>query len=193
MIVRLLIADESFAQQQLHVTVIAAAGEELAAAHVIEAAVAHVRPPARTLLDQAHSAGGTRALLQRQLHPELHHLLVRAPERHVQEPQGIEQGLRGMPEGLDDRLLRDLRGARAGGGGGATPRAPPPPRQASASPPLPSATTSSAACSATATLTRSWFSSRPPRRLMSAYSTCKRRPMYLLDFWRALYHLRARV
>src|SRR5580704_7645776 len=38
---------------------------------------------------------------------------------------------------------------------------------------MPSTTTSKTECSATATATRSWFSSRPPRRLKSAYSTCK--------------------
>src|SRR6202034_652652 len=47
---------------------------------------------------------------------------------------------------------------------------------------MPSTATRSAACSATAAVTRSWFSSRPPRRLISAYSACKRSSVHLLDF-----------
>src|SRR5213082_3471057 len=50
-----------------------------------------------------------------------------------------------------------------------------------ACPPMPSTTSSRAAFSATATATRSWFSSRPPSRLMSAYSTRKKKSMHLLD------------
>src|SRR6202140_5055633 len=46
---------------------------------------------------------------------------------------------------------------------------------------MPSTTSSRAACSATAAATRSWFSSRPPSRLMSAYSTRKKNSMHLLD------------
>src|SRR5215470_11788554 len=48
-------------------------------------------------------------------------------------------------------------------------------------PPMPSTTTSNAACSATAAETLSWFSSRPPRRLISAYSTRKKNSVLLLD------------
>src|ERR1700728_166576 len=47
---------------------------------------------------------------------------------------------------------------------------------------MPSTATRSAACSATAAVTRSWVSSRPPRRLISAYSACKRSSVHLLDF-----------
>src|SRR5580698_2918873 len=54
-------------------------------------------------------------------------------------------------------------------------------RAPSAWPPMPSTTTRSAACSATAVLTRSWFSSRPPSRLTSALSTRKNKSMHLLD------------
>src|SRR3979409_900395 len=50
-----------------------------------------------------------------------------------------------------------------------------------ACPPMPSTTSSRTACAATAATTRSWFSSRPPSRLMSAYSTCKKNSMHLLD------------
>src|SRR5882757_5156990 len=46
---------------------------------------------------------------------------------------------------------------------------------------MPSTTTSKAACSATAQETLSWFSSRPPRRLISAWSTRKKISVLLLD------------
>ena len=46
---------------------------------------------------------------------ELHDLLVRASERQVEEPERIEERLRGVPEGLEHDSLRDLRGARAVG------------------------------------------------------------------------------
>src|SRR5438309_4156835 len=59
-------------------------------------------------------------------------------------------------------------------------------RAPSACPPMPSTTSSRAAFSATATATRSWFSSRPPSRLMSAYSTRKKNSMHLLDLPRLI-------
>ncbi len=93
----------------------------------------------------------------RQLRAELDDFLVGASEGQVQEAERIEQRLRGVPEGLEDDLLRDFaRHARR-----------------SRDRPCRRPTTRSAACSATAALTRSWFSSRAPRRLMSAYSTRK--------------------
>jgi hypothetical protein len=111
--VRLLSADQTLAQQQLDVAVVAAARDQLAAPYVIDAAVADVRPPAGVLLDEAYGAGGARPLLERQLGAELHDFLVGAPERQVQEAERIEQRLRRVPEGLGDHLLRHLRGARA--------------------------------------------------------------------------------
>ena len=96
-------------------TVVAAARQQRAVPHVIQAAVADVRPPAGALLDEAQGTGGARPLLERQLHTELHHLLVRASERQVQKAQRIEQRLRRVPEGFQDDLLRDLRGAPAVG------------------------------------------------------------------------------
>src|ERR1700752_4309888 len=53
---------------------------------------------------------------------------------------------------------------------------------------MPSTTTSNAACSATAAEPLSWFSSRPPRRLISAYSTRKKNSILLLDLICLLYH-----
>ena len=88
---------------------------------------------------------------------ELRHFLVRAAQRQVQEAERIEDGLRRVPEGLDQRLDGRLGGACA----------------PSAWPPMPSMTTSSAECSETATETRSWLSVRFPSRLTSAYSMRK--------------------
>src|SRR5579863_5462314 len=75
-LVRLLGVDEALAQQQLDVTVVAAARHQRRTAQVIEATVADVRPPARVLLHQTHRTGRPRALLERQLHAELDHFLV---------------------------------------------------------------------------------------------------------------------
>ena len=72
-----------------------------------------MRPPAGVLLDQAHGAGGARALLERQLRAELDDFFVRAAQRQVQEAERIEQRLGRVPEGFEDHLLRDLGRARA--------------------------------------------------------------------------------
>ena len=78
---------------------------------MIQTAVADVSPPAGALLDQTHRAGGARPLFEWQLRAELHDFIVRAAERQMQESHRIEQRLRGVPEGIHDHLLSDLRGA----------------------------------------------------------------------------------
>ena len=116
MIVRLLGVDEPLAQQQLDVTVIAGAREHVAVRARDRGGCRPHAPTRRTRCCTRHTrAGGARPLLERQLHAELHHFLVRAPERQVQEPQRIEQRLRRVPEGLDDHLWVTSRGARAFG------------------------------------------------------------------------------
>jgi hypothetical protein len=64
------------------------------------------------LLNQAHRAGGARALLERQAHADADHLFMRTAKAHVQKAQWVEQWLRGVPERFEDRLLRDLGCAR---------------------------------------------------------------------------------
>ncbi len=49
------------------------------------------------------------------LRAELRHFLVRAPERQVQESERIEDGLRRVPEGFDQRLDGGLGGLGAVG------------------------------------------------------------------------------
>src|SRR5207253_966835 len=85
--------------------------EQLPAPHVVEATVADVRPPAGVLLHEAHGAGGAGTLLERQLRAELHDLVVRLPERKVEEPERIEERLRRVPESVQDHPLGDGRGA----------------------------------------------------------------------------------
>src|SRR5437588_577690 len=53
--------------------------------------------------------------LERQLRAELHDLVVRLPERQVEEPERIEERLRRVPESVQDHPLGDGRGARAVG------------------------------------------------------------------------------
>ena len=93
--------------------VVTRALENLSTAQKIDAAVTDVRPERAAVLHQAHRAGGARPELERQVGAELHHFLVRAAERQMQEAERIENGLRRVPEGLDQRLDGGLRGLRA--------------------------------------------------------------------------------
>src|SRR6185437_17147680 len=72
-------------------------------------------PPGCALLHQAQRAGGARPLLERQRGAQLDDLLVRAAEDQMEESHRIEERLRGMREGVEDGLARDLRGARTVG------------------------------------------------------------------------------
>jgi uncharacterized protein (TIGR00255 family) len=74
-----------------------------------------MRPIGRALLDQAHGTGGARPVLEGQVQPDAHHLLMGTAERQVQESERIEQRLRGMPERLEQGLEGDLGRARTFG------------------------------------------------------------------------------
>jgi uncharacterized protein (TIGR00255 family) len=109
----LLRSDEALAQKQLHVAVIARSLNHSATSQVIHAAVSDMRPPCRALLHDAHGACCPRPLLQRQTHAYTHDFLVRPAECEVQETQWVEDRVRRMPEGFQNRLLRNLGGTRA--------------------------------------------------------------------------------
>jgi hypothetical protein len=111
--VGLILRDEAFAQQQLDMAVITRAREHRSVTQVIDATVAHVGPPCRGLLHEANGAGRAWANLDRQAESDLDQFLVSASEREMQKTNGVEQRLRGMPEGIDDDLARDLGSARA--------------------------------------------------------------------------------
>lgn len=104
--------DEPFAHQQLDVAVIPRARGR-AMADVIYAAIADMHPPRGGALHEADRARCARTLLQRQMQADFHHFLVRTPEREMQEAQGIEQGMRRMPERFEKHLQRDFRGLSA--------------------------------------------------------------------------------
>src|SRR5580698_5413417 len=107
--------DQSLAQQELDMTVIAGARDEAAVPMVIDAAVAHMRPPRGALLHETYRAGRARALLEGELHADAHDLLMRATEGHVQKSERIKQRLRRVPEALEQHALRELRRSRAVG------------------------------------------------------------------------------
>jgi hypothetical protein len=86
----LLDGDEPLAQQEFHMTVIAGARDEPAVAQMIDATVADVRPPCRALLHEAHRAGCARPLLEGQMSPELHDLLMCPAERHMQKAERVK-------------------------------------------------------------------------------------------------------
>ena len=75
------LGDQAFAQQHFDVAVIASALQHLGLPQLIDAAVAHVRPISRGVLDQAQRAGRARASFDAQTHPKLHDFFMRAPQR----------------------------------------------------------------------------------------------------------------
>src|SRR5262249_45961182 len=105
---RLFRGDQAFAQQELDVTVIAAARDHRSMPQMVEPAIADMGPPRRSLLYQADGACSAWALLDRELSTELHDFLVRAPQRQVEKTKRIEERLRRLSERLQDDLLRDL-------------------------------------------------------------------------------------
>jgi hypothetical protein len=98
--------------------VIARTLKHSATPQVVHAAVANVRPPCRPLLHDTDCAGRARALLERKVHAETHHVLMRTTQRHVEKAQRIEERMRCVPERFQNGLLRDL--CRAGALGVAT-------------------------------------------------------------------------
>ncbi len=81
MSVNLGLGDQALAQQHFDVAVIAGALQHLGLAQLIDAAVAHMRPIGRGVLDQAQRAGGARTRFDAQTHPKFHDFLVRAAQR----------------------------------------------------------------------------------------------------------------
>src|SRR5690606_14990312 len=105
---RLIGGDQPSAEQLLHVSVIASAGDDRPTPKVIDAAVAHMSPPCRSLLHETYGASGSRALVDWQLLAEPDHFFVRTAQREMQEAQRIEQGMGRLREALGDDLLRNL-------------------------------------------------------------------------------------
>ena len=113
MAVNLGLGDQPFAQQHFDVAVIARALEHLRLAQLIDAAVADVRPIRGGILHQAHRAGRARARFHAQANPELHDFFVRPAQRQMQEAQRIENGMRSLPERLEQGGERGFGRTRA--------------------------------------------------------------------------------
>jgi hypothetical protein len=111
----LLLADRTLAQQLFDVAVVARARDDRAAAQVVHAAVADVRPVGLAALHQAHGAGRARAQVEGEPGAEGDDRVVRAAEREVQETERVEQGLGLLAEQFEHHLAAGLRGARAPG------------------------------------------------------------------------------
>ena len=92
MAAHLALGDQSFAQQQLHVAVVARSRFDAAGTELIDAAVADVRPVRTAVLDEACGARGTRLVIERHAFTELHDTVVSAREGEGQEPLRIEYG-----------------------------------------------------------------------------------------------------
>ena len=86
-----------------------------AAAQLVDAAVADVRPIRAAVLDQAYGAGRARLVIERDAFAELDDAVVRARERQGQKPLRIEYRQRHLGEGFLERRDRHLGGARAMG------------------------------------------------------------------------------
>ncbi len=95
--------------------VVARARDDRAAAQVIHAAVADVRPVRLAALHQAHGAGRAGPHVHGELGADGDDRVVRAAEREVQEAERVEQGLRLGAERLEHHLAGGLGRARAPG------------------------------------------------------------------------------
>ena len=115
MVAHLLCRDQSLSQQELDVTVISGALNYRAAANVIDATVAYMRPPGRLLLNQAYSTRRPRPVLERQMRTEPDDFFMSTAQREMQKTDRIEDRVRGVGECFDHDLLRDLGSARAFG------------------------------------------------------------------------------
>ena len=115
MAAHLALGDQSFAQQQLDVAVVARAGFDAAAAQLVDPAVADVRPIRAAVLDQAYGAGRARLVVERDAFAELDDTVVRARERQGQKALRIEHRQRHLGERFLERRDRHLGGARAVG------------------------------------------------------------------------------
>ena len=95
--------------------VVARARDHRAAAQVIDAAVADVRPPGLAALHQADGAGRARPQVHRQLDADRDDRGMGAAEGQVQESERVEQRLRQVVEHVQHDPAAGLRGARAVG------------------------------------------------------------------------------
>ena len=109
----LVLADRAVAQQLLDVAVVARAGNHRTATHVIDAAVADVRPVGLLPLHQADRAGRARAHVHREPGADCDHCRVRAADREVQEAERIEQWLGLGAKQFEHDLAADFGCARA--------------------------------------------------------------------------------
>src|SRR5271165_5749453 len=104
--------DQSFAQQYLHVAVVARALEHLLLSQLIDATVADVRPIGRGILDQADRTGRARPRFNTESHAQLDDLFVCPPERQMQKAERIENRMRCLPKRLEQRCESRFSGTR---------------------------------------------------------------------------------
>jgi hypothetical protein len=88
--VHLRLGDQSLSQQYFYMTVIARALQHLGLPQLIHAAIPHVRPVGRRILNQADRAGGARS---------------------SQEAERVEDRMRNLPKSLQQSGERGLGGA----------------------------------------------------------------------------------
>jgi uncharacterized protein (TIGR00255 family) len=88
---------------------------QLTLPQVIQATVAYMRPPGRTLLHDTYRASCAGPVLDGQVRAELYDLFMRTAQCQVQEAHRVKEGLRGVPEGFEDNLLRHLGSPRSVG------------------------------------------------------------------------------
>jgi len=105
---RLVGSDQTFAQQKLNMAVITRPGHYGALPEVIQAAVTHMGPPSRALLDNTNGTGRARPVFDGKVRPKLDDLFMCSAQCQVQKTHGIEDRLWGMPERLENDLLRHL-------------------------------------------------------------------------------------
>jgi len=110
---RLFGGDQTFAQQKLNVAVIPRSRHDGTLPQVIEAAVAYMCPPGCALLDDTNGTGSAWPMFDGKVGPQLDDLFMRSTQSEVQKAHGIEDGLRRVPECLEDDLLRHLGRPRA--------------------------------------------------------------------------------
>jgi hypothetical protein len=83
--------------------------------HVIDAAIADVRPERCAFLHQADRGGGARPRVDRLAVAELRHIVVRPAQSHVEKSERIEQRERCLAERFEQALQCSVRSAAAVG------------------------------------------------------------------------------
>ena len=110
MILRLFLGDGSFLDQHLDVAVIARPAQHLAVTHLVDAAVADVRPERTAFLYQADRAGRARPEVDGDVGTHAHDFVVGTRERHVEKALWIENRLLCFDEQVLHGLESGLRG-----------------------------------------------------------------------------------